>query len=136
MKTALCSLALGLLTAITSYAATTDYVFCQDSNKKEKLIFVKQTVRKTTVYAGLVNNEYSGLVPADDCFSYRSAPKEIKDNIANPKNVVAICYYITSNDGSGELGILRKSDKGVTGELKTLVLDMPNLDKGQELSCY
>ncbi|HAZ14156.1 MAG: hypothetical protein A2X86_02680 [Bdellovibrionales bacterium GWA2_49_15] len=128
---------LAALTISNAYALSLQTVMCSPKagTVKDVAFVVASEAGKTSV-TGLIQRDGDSLLPADSCFSYKQAPKEVKANIKNSAGIVGICVYITSDDGSGDMAVLKREGKEFRAYLKQVVIDSPNTEMGELISCY
>ena len=131
------ALAIISLAISNAYALGLKTVMCapKEGNAVKELVFVIGTEAGKTQVTGLINVLRFALT-ADSCFSYKQASRVVKDNIKNSEGIVGICVYITSDDGSGETAVLKREGKEFRAYLKQVVIDAPNTEMGELISCY
>ncbi|MBI2522431.1 MAG: hypothetical protein HYV97_18570 [Bdellovibrio sp.] len=129
---------LASLTISNAYALNLQTVMCgpKEGQAVSELVFVVGSEAGKTQVTGLIQRQGDSLLPADSCFSYKQAPREVKANIKNAQGIVGICVYITSDDGSGDMAILKREGKEFRAYLKQVVIDSPNTEMGELISCY
>ncbi len=124
---------LALLLVSNAYALSLKTVVC--SPKEGQLVFVVAQEAAKTAVTGLIERKGDSLLQADSCYSYKQAPAEVKANIKSSEGIVGICVYITSDDGSGDMAVLKRDGKDFKAYLKQVVIDSPNKEMGELVSC-
>ena len=132
------ALAILSLAISNAYALSLKTVMCtpKEENGVKELVFVIGSETGKTQVTGLIQRAGDSLLPADSCFSYKQAPRVVKDNIKNSEGIVGICVYITSDDGSGDMAVLKREGKEFRAYLKQVVIDAPNTEMGELIACY
>ncbi len=131
MKSLILSLCLIVAVIVEVQASEMAYLQCAVDGKKDALLLTKAT----RTWGGYLYREATGYVAADSCYSFKDAPEELKQSIANRSDIVTICVYISSDDGSGDAVIVRKGNKP---QVEMLFVDLNDLTpkKGQVLNCF
>ncbi|MCB0416178.1 MAG: hypothetical protein H6617_12090 [Bdellovibrionaceae bacterium] len=108
---------------------------CQDPKEGTQNIFVETGEKWMALFRDDTGKTVD-FVEADVCEKKDSISKEVLANIAAPENVRAACVSITNDAGDGVLAILREPKKGkYQVEIKDIVVEKPNKDKGRTLDC-
>ncbi len=122
---------LSLLSFVSALAGEMSYLQCEHEQKKDFLLLTKSN----NTWGGFINRVGTGYVSADSCYSLKDAPEEVLQVLKDKQNVSTLCVFITGDDGSGDMVIVRTGSKPSV-ELQYIDINDLNAKDSQKLKCY